>query len=373
MSYSAGETDGQLDCWHWTETAISAAYAIGLNRKDEAGRVQSAQKAIWRRVWWCCFMRDRLITLGTQRPLRIKQGDFDVPMLSLQDFDLQQLSPSNVTIPGQHAILKDMVAQEELAVICIAKVQLCFYIGCVLGAHDGPDARSFHKMQSPVVRKKADKRLEALGSQLKSWHASLPECCQYKAPTWADIGGNRVSVTLHRTLLHMIYYATFISLHQPQIHFSAYQIFTAPTLNGHDEQRPSARNASLQIISMAENLCRIGLGRFLPQTSLMAIVLATVHRLREAKGAMQDGFEISFDGLKHDMQVLESLGRVHRIAEYAVGILKTAVSDCSPPSNAEFTSERATTSQDGSESKWRSPEGFGSDLKVSQTFSGMTL
>ena len=112
--------------------ATSIAHTIGLHRNPDNTNLDSKRVKLWKRIWWSTYMRDRLIALGMRRPTRIKTEDFDVPMLTLDDFELSPL-PENITcLPPDCRIARDVNAQRQLAIMCIEKARLCLSISHVL-------------------------------------------------------------------------------------------------------------------------------------------------------------------------------------------------------------------------------------------------
>src|SRR5687768_13102797 len=134
MTYWYETPDDQKDTWHWMGVAISLAHTIGLHRNPGTTSMAPPRQKLWKRIWWSCFMRDRLIALGMRRPTRIKDEDFDVPQLEEDDFEIQAL-PDNITvIPPECALMRDVAMQRELAVMCIYKAKLCVTISHMLKA-----------------------------------------------------------------------------------------------------------------------------------------------------------------------------------------------------------------------------------------------
>lgn len=74
-------------------------------------------------------MRDRLIALGRSRVFRI--SDSEVPLLTLEDFDIQSVPTTVFVGPTKFDAVLDPQAQEDLATLCIAKVKLCVCISRV--------------------------------------------------------------------------------------------------------------------------------------------------------------------------------------------------------------------------------------------------
>src|SRR3954468_4052464 len=132
MTYWYETPDDQKDTWHWMGVAISLAHTIGLHRNPENSNMEPSRKKLWKRIWWSCFMRDRLVALGMRRPTRVKDEDYDVPMLTEDDFETEPLS-DNITIVSTK-LIRNEESQRQLAQLCIAKAKLCLCVSHVLSA-----------------------------------------------------------------------------------------------------------------------------------------------------------------------------------------------------------------------------------------------
>ncbi|KAI0809850.1 fungal-specific transcription factor domain-containing protein [Xylaria sp. FL0064] len=88
----------RTESWHWMGIAISLSQTIGLNRDPDRGqynkRLSDRQRQLWRRIWWSCFFRDRWLSLGMGRPMRINSRDCNTPLPSSEDLtnDFSDLS-----------------------------------------------------------------------------------------------------------------------------------------------------------------------------------------------------------------------------------------------------------------------------------------
>lgn len=82
MSHYYPSMTEQRHTWFWVHQAIGLAQGAGLHRASE-----SPQRKLWARIWWCCLIRDRLIALGTNRPMHINSLDCNVPLLSASDLE----------------------------------------------------------------------------------------------------------------------------------------------------------------------------------------------------------------------------------------------------------------------------------------------
>jgi hypothetical protein len=76
-------------------------------------------------------MRDCLISLGIWQPCRINNEDFDVLMLEGNDFETQNFPVDCHVFHPIYKLIRNATMQQELIALCIAKAQLCIYIGHV--------------------------------------------------------------------------------------------------------------------------------------------------------------------------------------------------------------------------------------------------
>ncbi|EEY17984.1 cutinase transcription factor 1 beta [Verticillium alfalfae VaMs.102] len=134
MTYWYETPDDQKDTWHWMGVAISLAHTIGLHRNPATTSMPLRKQKLWKRIWWSCFMRDRLVALGMRRPTRIKDEDYDVPMLTENDFEIELLAEENHAVPAECTLVRDIAMQQELASMCVAKAKLCICISHMLKA-----------------------------------------------------------------------------------------------------------------------------------------------------------------------------------------------------------------------------------------------
>ena len=87
MTYWYEAPDDPKDIWHWLGIAISLARTIGINCNTSQSSLDTKTRKLWKRIWWSCYLRDRLISLGMRRPMRINEDDFDLGVLELEDFE----------------------------------------------------------------------------------------------------------------------------------------------------------------------------------------------------------------------------------------------------------------------------------------------
>jgi hypothetical protein len=331
MTYWYETPDDQKDTWHWMGVAISLAHTIGLHRNPEKSDMEPQKKKLWKRIWWSCFMRDRLIALGMRRPTRVKDEDYDVPMLTEDDFEIAPL-PDHITIvPRECTLARDVEAQRELAQMCIAKAKLCLCISHVLtaqysvlvrcqGMHEGNTRSSVM-----LFPKKLDQTDEVRGcdDELSQWISELPRACQYSN----ELGsGNSASpIFVHRALLNMVYFTTLSALHRPQVLPSASSSKPDSSRELQDTSRRKVREASREITRISQDLYAHGFERYLPTTGVTVLLPAIIIHLLDIKSCNDDAQQAAVDGFCQCMLVLEKLRDSYASADFATQFLEAAI------------------------------------------------
>lgn len=334
MTYWYETPDDQKDTWHWMGVAISLAHTIGLHRNPGTTSMAPPRQKLWKRIWWSCFMRDRLIALGMRRPTRIKDEDFDVPQLEEDDFEIQAL-PDNITvIPPECTLMRDVAMQRELAVMCIHKAKLCVTISHMLKAQYSVLIRDHMKPENTTnstmmlfPNKEMDNldKINEVDMELLAWAESLPLCCQYRTLSPLDVQNGKSTMAVQRTLLHMVYYTTISALHRPQFLPSSPLRIPTASRSVQEMSRVRVRGAAMHITRMATELHHLRLERYLPTTGVTVILPAMIIHLLEMKNPSQEARERATRGFRQCMRVMEKLREVYAAADYATGFLDAAL------------------------------------------------
>lgn len=107
MTYVDEINNDQKDSWHWLGVSVSLAYSIGMHR-DPANRYLSVRyRRMCKRIWWSIYICDRLLALGLRQPMRIRDCDFDVPMVTTDDFELLSFPERVINLLGPSEILRN--------------------------------------------------------------------------------------------------------------------------------------------------------------------------------------------------------------------------------------------------------------------------
>lgn len=251
-------------------------------------------------MWWACYIRDHLLALGLRRPIRLRPEDFNVPMLTLSDFEIPPLNDDVVRWLGPLPIMDDTPAKETLYITIIELAKLCLNIGDILSSQysvlNSPGMSADRTVSVMVVPKKnieAAQSLAKCDAALKDWFQGLEECCRYKAGQWSsadDQDGGRRIVYLHLAMPHMIYFTSITVLHRPR----AFQSGTDPSDSSATWlSRDRVTNAAVRITEMIYDLSTHDSLRFASTSSITAILSATLMHLVNLRSAQEDVRSIS--------------------------------------------------------------------------------
>ncbi|EXJ55061.1 uncharacterized protein A1O5_12800 [Cladophialophora psammophila CBS 110553] len=105
--------------------------SLGLNEKGSYSTKRLRDQKLWRRLRWCCYVRDRMIAIGTRKPMHFADDQVRIPALSLDDFDLETPSTAMTRIQDAFTMI-DYDCRVALAKMFMAKVKLLSTVGRVL-------------------------------------------------------------------------------------------------------------------------------------------------------------------------------------------------------------------------------------------------
>ena len=337
MTYWYETPDDQKDSHHWMGIAVSLSHTIGLHRNPaKSTSMDSSRQRLWKRIWWSTYMRDRLIALGMRRPTRIKNADFDVPMLTVDDFDLQTLPEGPSCIPANSSILRDVEKQRQLAIMCIEKAKLSICISNVLSAqysvlhnnHGAQNEEGSTRTTTMLGAKAPDSEVnevEACNIELAAWKSGLADEAHYIIPSWKDVDAGNSDLVLNRSLLHLIYYATLSALHRPQVLPSAAMPPRPQQADQLDVSRKAVRLAASEITSIANRLYGLDLVRYLPTTGITVLLPAIIIHLLDIKAPDEPTRRQSLQGFCQCMQIMAKLRDIYAAADYSTAFLEAAI------------------------------------------------
>lgn len=329
MTYWYETPDDQKDTWHWMGVSLSLAHTIGLHRDPGNSRMDVRRQRMWKRIWWSTYTRDRLIALGMRRPMRVKDDDCDVPMLTLDDFEFQTFSPEIVKMVGNSEILQNVSHQRELALMFIEKAKLCLCVSHVLSAQYSVLSHKFGGTMETtmmlVPKKSTAESFEVrrCDQELEDWLANLPVETQYSPSGVSKLAEADEVLHSHRALLKMVYLTTSSALHRPQV----LPAVPYPSMDAElqDMSRNKVRFAAIEITSIAHDLQTLDLTRYYPTTGVTVLLPAVIIHLLDIKSSDPSVRMTSLQRFYQCMRILQRLREIYASADFATSFLEAAI------------------------------------------------
>jgi hypothetical protein len=294
-----------------------------------------ASKKLRKRVWWSCFIRDRLIALGARKPSRISENESYVPMLVETDFDIRAVTPHATDVAKDSVLLKSTTMQRDLAMMCIAKAELCVHLGHALDSqyvamnNGGGDCalnpkgtRLLYPNETPDNRQD----IAEIDAALQNWLQSLPEVCQNRSIVGSDAQPANVISTIQRAVLHQLYHTTVLALYRPQSlnisqNKSAARKEFLPIQHGQDISWYKVHDAAVQIATIVSELAECNIDKLLPTTCVILILPAMIIQVLEMKDGIAEGRDQAFRNYNRCMYVMEHLRESFYGADFAITFL----------------------------------------------------
>lgn len=212
------------DAAYWLDLAISTARTVGADQKHLMTTFGPASQQFWKRMWWACYVRDRLFAVSQGRPVKISDDSFDLDMLELKDCELIPLpSMVNSTLGGT-TIAADGHNRQLLAKVAISLVTFSQLLSQVLSAQYGAVSYEDSTTHQRSVRLalRGQVRLDAVLLQelvAGKWFTELSEDTRHaKVRIRECINDHDEEVLyLQRAQLTCLYHYLIILLHVPQV------------------------------------------------------------------------------------------------------------------------------------------------------------
>ncbi|XP_077659936.1 uncharacterized protein AFUA_1G00410 [Aspergillus fumigatus Af293] len=314
MTYWYETPDDQKDTWHWMGVSLSLAHTIGLHRDPGNSRMDARRQRMWKRM---------------RRPMRVKDDDCDVPMLTLNDFEFHPFSPEIVRMVGNSEILQNVEHQKKLALMFIEKAKLCLCVSHVLSAQYSVLSHKFGGTMETtmmlVPKKSAAETFEVrrCDQELEDWLANLPAEIQYTPAASAKLTEAQEVLHSHRALLKMVYLTTSSALHRPQV--LPANPFPSMDAELQEISRNKVRFAVVEITNIAQDLHSLDLTRYFPTTGVTVLLPAVIIHLLNIKSSNPSVRMTSLQRFYQCMRILQRLQEIYASADFATSFLEAAI------------------------------------------------
>ncbi|RFU32156.1 hypothetical protein B7463_g4141, partial [Scytalidium lignicola] len=330
MTYWNDTPEADKGTWHWMGVALMLCRRIGLHRDPEPLDLDIRQKCLLKRIWWSCFMREHLIALGMRKPPRISGDDFDVPMLTLDDFEFMMQTPETLQALKICSTFLNHDAITGMARLCIEKVKMCSFIGRILKSqYQAPEISETRRLVPKLTDEVELSEVFECDEEIEKWHKELPTGVQYH-PLAADIkpGSTESILVINRALLQMMYSAVKIILHRPQAVLNSPTTID-PIIRYHSNQQ--ALRSAIEITQIAHDLHESDLSSFLPTSGVTFLVPGIAVNLLCAASSNVQSCSVGLKRLYQSIEVLQKLQDAYVSADVAMSYLQAAAQKLQVP------------------------------------------
>ncbi|KAL7329611.1 hypothetical protein PS15p_204680 [Mucor circinelloides] len=185
--------------WLYSGMAFRMAQDLGLHRNCDHWNIPPEECERRKRVFWCCYVVDRLASAMYGRASTFEERDCDVPFPTVDDDDLIREDDPNSSIKQPSFRLLEGFTN---------LIKICDILGHVL--------KNIYYVRSLQYTgaKQADSVLTTWNKKLQQWYDHLPDSLQIKKDS---SNSNHTLPPTAVCQLHMIYHTTVILLHRPFI------------------------------------------------------------------------------------------------------------------------------------------------------------
>ncbi|KAF5010959.1 hypothetical protein FDECE_2922 [Fusarium decemcellulare] len=335
MTYWYDSKADDKDTWYWMGIALGIAQTLGLHREPDASRTGPRMRQLRRRIWWACVIRDRLLALGIRRPSRIRNDEFGVSPLTIDDFDSRAPSDTVASVLGDSDITAPSpAARHEVASIVVELTQLCLCLGHILHSQyslmGNQPAGSEFLLKAIVVPQQSKTQQDELvkcDAELDEWLIKRDPRSKY-TPTRPVSGDSLDEATriiqLHQATLEMIYLATLSILHKPQAFQSRND---GPGVDNarRKASREKVTQAAVATTKLAFHFQASNQLRYLSTSSIPAFLSASLIHLMDIGSADEEVRNISIGRFYQCVQALQELQDMYGSADCAVQFLEAVL------------------------------------------------
>lgn len=264
---------------YWFDLAYSTAERIGLLEGLETGSFSHKH-----RLWWCLYVRDRILSLGFRRPLRIPNSDRTMSLLESTKYYSSELFHDLVlAMLGEASTMLNWKNQERMMLLFIQNIKLAHCLGMIL-EHLYQDTWSpslSGDCQYSLVPKSNVSQATINGCEqlLKTWIQNLPAPAHYFSPSLlhgCHTESPELVLLVHQAFLYLL-------------HLTAMAILYQAASNGGDDLRstimPEMRGLTSRVNETLNELHDCSMLHLLPGTAVTILIIILQASLPDLKVA----------------------------------------------------------------------------------------
>lgn len=276
MTFYHEETDSQKHLRHWLGIAHRLVMDICLNQNHESGSLSAHQRRAWKRLWWCCIIRDRACAIGMRNFPLISNDDCQWPSLTIDDFDIRDCSASVSAMFKDCDFIRDISVQRQLAKVCIAQAGLWQQLDGIMRLRYHPiSPRYGSTLETTMLLAPRPGILDLSGlknceESLRAWLAQYSDRFVDQGFSASVFNTESTVLIVHSCMVNMLYHVLECTLHRP-----SQQAFETE-LHGQKPLYFRARSSASLVLSMFDHLQSRNLLHLLPGWSVTVLMQAAL-------------------------------------------------------------------------------------------------
>ncbi|OQV04623.1 Fungal specific transcription factor domain-containing protein [Cladophialophora immunda] len=321
MTYWYDKPDDPKGRVYWMIIALSFAYEVGLDRDSELVGLDAKQQRSRRRLWWCCYVRDKLISFSERRPSGIRDDKDHLAILTADDFEPQLFSRALRGYPAPGIVTRP----EILIELSIEHMKLCVLLGRVLDSqylasgHRRTTTGETMMMLLPRTSEAFMSDFMVRDQEIIEWGEGI--CSRLSGAIDIEPERNCRLVSLHSAVLEMVYHTALSMLHRPLMALKHPTVSAAHSL--HDSSRQKLRDGARRITEIAKYLGDKNLLKHVPPIGVTALLAAAVQHVKDTTSNDTDSHDAAVEGFRQAMHALLQLREVYASAGHAISFIET--------------------------------------------------
>ncbi|KAK5705982.1 hypothetical protein LTR17_021193 [Elasticomyces elasticus] len=298
--------------WHWTGLAYDLARSMGLHREPTTRHVP-----------------DKVSRFRTRRPMRIRDDDFDVLMLTLPDFENPTLEERT---DEMKSVLPDVEETTSTALMCIQLAKLSICIGHVVSSQYTTLNPQLDVPRTMLVVSKRDgsalDEIETCNKELDGWYRALNEDIQ--RPDLPVAGHDLPSCSeVHWSILCLTHLTTVNVLHRAQALHPLPDLAEAQKTP--ESLRTKVKDAAREITKLTQIMLHKDQARFLGLIGVTATIAACLSHTLDINSSNEDVRDASTLRLYQSLQVLQYLRAIYASADAAASFVASLAGQAGIP------------------------------------------
>ncbi|KAK5055353.1 hypothetical protein LTR84_013103 [Exophiala bonariae] len=292
----------------WIRESVTLAQDLGLDLELENCVTQ--RQRVMKRIWWCCFMRDQFVALMTWTPPHFRAGSHIIPMLVLDDFEIEDYSKAVSNTFNEWAFINDERTRIQLAMLCIEKAKLSLCIDQILRVRY-ISMRHESKTQTLsilVPKRDTNDDFEVIehDHQLRRWYQAISTSGNFDLKDSTTFGTIKASdtLTIQRVHLKLLFLSALIALHRPQVGDNS----RARSGLFQDLSRTKLRETADEVGHLAMCMKELHLGTHIKPNGVTLFLPILLVHLQDIIPDMDNRQGNRIGKYYHCMEILDSLG-----------------------------------------------------------------